>query len=58
MMPSPELLTEAKACLKARWGDVGDWHLCNIFRLGVAMQDLGLWMLNDVIWQSKPHAEF
>lgn len=27
----------------------------NIFRLGYIMQDLGLWILNDVIW-SKPNA--
>jgi len=28
---------------------IGSYH--NIFRLGAALQDLGYWMLNDVIWR-------
>ena len=28
---------------------IGSYH--NIFRLGVALQDLGFWILNDVIWR-------
>jgi modification methylase len=28
---------------------IGSYH--NIFRLGVAVQDLGFWVLNDVIWR-------
>ncbi|MCS6890569.1 MAG: site-specific DNA-methyltransferase [Rhodovarius sp.] len=28
---------------------IGAYH--NIFRLGVALQDLGFWILNDVIWR-------
>lgn len=28
---------------------IGSYH--NIFRVGAAMQDLGFWMLNDVVWR-------
>jgi len=28
---------------------IGSYH--NIFRLGVALQDLGYWVLNDVVWR-------
>ena len=28
---------------------IGSYH--NIFRLGVALQDLGFWILNDVVWR-------
>lgn len=28
---------------------IGSYH--NIFRLGVALQDLGFWILNDIIWR-------
>ncbi|MCB9959262.1 MAG: site-specific DNA-methyltransferase [Rhodospirillaceae bacterium] len=28
---------------------IGTYH--NIFRLGVALQDLGFWILNDVVWR-------
>ena len=28
---------------------IGSYH--NIFRLGVALQDLGFWMQNDVVWR-------
>jgi len=28
---------------------IGSYH--NVFRLGAAMQDLGFWILNDVIWR-------
>jgi modification methylase len=44
-------LTEARRLLKpggAIWV-IGSYH--NIFRLGTAMQDLGFWILNDVIWR-------
>ncbi len=36
---------------------IGSYH--NIFRLGVALQDLGFWILNDVIWRkSNPMPNF
>jgi modification methylase len=28
---------------------IGSYH--NIFRVGAKLQDLGFWMLNDVIWR-------
>ncbi|MEF2070470.1 site-specific DNA-methyltransferase [Consotaella aegiceratis] len=28
---------------------IGSYH--NIFRVGVAMQDLGYWLLNDIVWR-------
>jgi modification methylase len=44
-------LTEARRCLKpngAIWV-IGSYH--NIFRLGSAMQDMGFWILNDIVWR-------
>jgi modification methylase len=44
-------LTAARRVLKdngAIWV-IGSYH--NIFRVGAIMQDLGFWMLNDVIWR-------
>jgi len=44
-------LTEAKRVLKpdgAIWV-IGSYH--NIFRVGAILQDLGFWILNDVIWR-------
>ena len=44
-------LGEAKRVLKpngAIWV-IGSYH--NIFRLGTALQDLGYWILNDVVWR-------
>ncbi|MEO8557526.1 MAG: site-specific DNA-methyltransferase [Rhodospirillales bacterium] len=44
-------LTEARRVLKdsgTLWV-IGSYH--NIFRLGTMLQDLGFWMLNDVIWR-------
>ncbi len=36
---------------------IGSYH--NIFRLGVMLQDLGFWILNDVIWRkSNPMPNF
>ncbi|MDD9901499.1 MAG: DNA methyltransferase [Alphaproteobacteria bacterium] len=46
-----EWLIEAKRVLKddgAIWV-IGSYH--NIFRLGTLLQDLGFWILNDVIWR-------
>ena len=46
-------LTECKRTLKkdgAIWV-IGSYH--NIFRVGRAIQDLGFWILNDVIWNKK-----
>ena len=46
-----EWLTEARRVLKpdgALWV-IGSYH--NIFRLGTALQDLGFWILNDVVWR-------
>ncbi|MCE9507637.1 MAG: site-specific DNA-methyltransferase [Alphaproteobacteria bacterium] len=48
---SKEWLLEAKRLLKddgAIWV-IGSYH--NIFRIGSMMQDLGFWILNDVIWR-------
>ena len=44
-------MTAAKRVLKpngAIWV-IGSYH--NVFRLGYILQDLGYWMLNDVIWR-------
>ncbi len=44
-------LTECRRILKpdgAIWV-IGSYH--NIFRLGVALQDQGYWLLNDVVWR-------
>ena len=44
-------LKEARRLLKpdgAIWV-IGTYH--NIFRLGTALQDLGFWILNDVVWR-------
>ncbi len=44
-------LEGARRCLKpdgALWV-IGSYH--NIFRLGAALQDMGFWLLNDVIWR-------
>jgi len=36
---------------------IGSYH--NIFRVGAAMQDLGFWILNDVVWRkSNPMPNF
>ncbi|MBC6982283.1 site-specific DNA-methyltransferase [Caulobacter sp. 17J80-11] len=36
---------------------IGSYH--NVFRLGVAVQDLGFWVLNDVVWRkSNPMPNF
>ncbi|MBM3644355.1 MAG: site-specific DNA-methyltransferase [Alphaproteobacteria bacterium] len=36
---------------------IGSYH--NIFRIGAALQDLGYWMLNDVVWRkSNPMPNF
>ncbi len=44
-------LTEARRVLKpdgAIWV-IGSYH--NIFRVGALMQDLGFWILNDIVWR-------
>ena len=54
-----EWLKEARTLLKPDgtiWV-IGSYH--NIFRLGYIMQDLGYWILNDVIWRkSNPMPNF
>ncbi len=48
-----EWLSECKRILKkdgAIWV-IGSYH--NIFRVGTAIQNLGFWILNDVIWNKK-----
>ncbi len=48
---SREWLTEARRVLKpngAIWV-IGSYH--NIFRLGAMLQDMGFWILNDVVWR-------
>ncbi len=44
-------LSEARRVLKPNgslWV-IGSYH--NIFRVGAAMQDLGFWLLNDIVWR-------
>ncbi len=52
-------LSECRRVLKpdgAIWV-IGSYH--NIFRLGVALQDLGFWLLNDVVWlKTNPMPNF
>ena len=52
-------LTEAKRVLKpdgALWV-IGSYH--NIFRVGAILQDLGFWILNDIVWRkSNPMPNF
>jgi modification methylase len=46
-----EWLAEARRVLKpagSLWV-IGSYH--NIFRVGAAMQDIGFWILNDVVWR-------
>ncbi|MEM7618430.1 MAG: site-specific DNA-methyltransferase [Pseudomonadota bacterium] len=54
-----EWLKAARRILKpngAIWV-IGSYH--NIFRLGVSLQDMGFWILNDVIWRkSNPMPNF
>lgn len=48
---SREWLLEARRLLKddgAIWV-IGSYH--NIFRLGAQLQDLGFWILNDIVWR-------
>ena len=48
-----EWLAEARRVLKddgALWV-IGSYH--NIFRCGVALQDLGFWILNDIVWRKN-----
>ena len=56
---SKKWLAEARRILKPDgtiWV-IGSYH--NIFRLGVALQDLGYWILNDVIWhKANPMPNF
>ena len=52
-------LTECKRILKDTGGIwvIGTYH--NIFRLGKAIQDLGFWIINDVVWiKSNPMPNF
>lgn len=52
-------LTQARRILKPNgsiWV-IGSYH--NVFRVGSSMQDLGYWLLNDVIWRkSNPMPNF
>ncbi|MET0183135.1 MAG: site-specific DNA-methyltransferase [Caulobacterales bacterium] len=44
-------LVEARRCLKedgALWV-IGSYH--NIFRVGALLQELGFWILNDIVWR-------
>ena len=46
-----EWLTEARRVLKPNgsiWV-IGSYH--NIFRVGAMMQDMGFWILNDIVWR-------
>jgi modification methylase len=44
-------LTEARRVMKpnATLWVIGSYH--NIFRVGAALQDLGFWVLNDIVWR-------
>ena len=44
-------LTEAKRVLKPDGGlwVIGSYH--NIYRVGAILQDLGFWILNDIVWR-------
>ena len=48
---SREWLIEARRVLKPNGGlwVIGSYH--NIFRLGAMLQDMGFWILNDVVWR-------
>ena len=52
-------LTEARRVLKpdgALWV-IGSYH--NIFRVGAILQDMGFWILNDIVWRkSNPMPNF
>lgn len=52
-------LTECRRVLKSDgsiWV-IGSYH--NVFRLGAAIQDLGFWVLNDIVWRkSNPMPNF
>ena len=52
-------LTECKRVLKpdgAMWA-IGSYH--NIFRIGAIMQELGFWILNDIVWvKTNPMPNF
>jgi modification methylase len=54
-----EWLAEARRILKptgSLWV-IGSYH--NIFRVGAALQDLGFWILNDIVWRkSNPMPNF
>lgn len=54
-----EWLSAARRILKddgAIWV-IGSYH--NVFRLGVALQDMGFWVLNDIIWnKTNPMPNF
>ena len=54
-----EWLTEARRVLKPNgslWV-IGSYH--NIFRVGAILQDLGFWILNDIVWRkSNPMPNF
>ena len=54
-----EWLSAARHCLKDNgclWV-IGSYH--NIFRVGAILQDLGFWILNDVVWRkSNPMPNF
>ncbi|MBL8555785.1 MAG: site-specific DNA-methyltransferase [Phenylobacterium sp.] len=52
-------LKECRRVLKDDGGlwVIGSYH--NIFRVGVAVQDLGFWILNDIVWRkSNPMPNF
>lgn len=52
-------LAECRRILKPDGGLwlIGTYH--NVFRLGTVLQDLGFWMLNDIIWRkSNPMPNF
>ncbi|MDR0967896.1 MAG: site-specific DNA-methyltransferase [Rickettsiales bacterium] len=56
---SRDWLTQVKRVLKptgSLWV-IGSYH--NIFRLGAALQDMGFWILNDIVWvKTNPMPNF
>ncbi len=52
MTPSPApgwVKRAGRSKTTARCGVIGSYH--NIFRVGAILQDLGFWVLNDIVWR-------
>ena len=59
MMILLELVKELQKNSKIKWFYVGYRFYHNIFRIGFMLQNLGFWILNDVVWiKSNPMPNF